>query len=114
VPFEVKQKEPLRLLLNMTVAPDFGRYQAFVNGVRLGSPMDFYDAKVATREFHLLDFWPDPGAYTLRLQCVGRNQLSSGFYLGIESVRLRERRPRVSQFGFDKNKDWRKDPKLYH
>jgi hypothetical protein len=114
VPFEVKQQEPLRLLLNMTAAPDFGRYQAFVNGVRLGSPMDFYDAKVATREFHLLDFWPNPGRYTLRLECVGRNQLSSGFYLGIESVRLRERRPRVSQFGFDKNKDWRKDPKLYH
>jgi len=28
-------------------------------------------------------------------------------------VRLRERRPRVTQYGFDKDNDWRKDPKLY-
>jgi hypothetical protein len=114
VPFEVKQKEPLRLLLNMTKAPDFGQYQAFLNGVNLGRPMDFYSAKVTNEEFHLLDFWPEPGTYTLRLECVGRNHQSTGYYLGIESVRLRERRPRVSQYGFDKDGDWRKDPKLYN
>lgn len=36
-----------------------------------------------------------------------------GHYLGIESVRLRERRPRVTEYAHDKNKDWRKDPILY-
>jgi len=113
VPFEVKQKEPLRVLLNMTTAPDFGQYQAFLNGVKLGKPMDFYSAKVANEEFHLLDFWPDPGQYALRLECVGRNHQSAGYYLGIESVRLRERRPRVTQYGFEKDSDWRKEPKLY-
>ena len=113
VPVEVKRKEPLRLLLNMTTAPDFGRYQAFLNGVKLGQPMDFYSAKVASQEFHLLDFWPEPGQYVLRLECVGRNQQSTGYYAGIESVRLRERRPRVLQYGFEKDLDWRKDPKLY-
>jgi hypothetical protein len=87
VPFEVKQKEPLRLLLNMTKGPDFGQYQAFLNGVKLGQTMDFYNAKVVNEEFHLLDFWPDPGTYTLRLECVGQNHQSSGFYAGIESVR---------------------------
>jgi hypothetical protein len=114
VPFAVKQKEPLRLLLNMTTAPDFGQYQAFLNGVKVGSPMDFYAAKVADQEFHLLDFWPEPGTYTLRLECVGKNAQSTGYYLGIESVRLRERRPRVLQYGFDKDSDWRKEPKLYN
>jgi hypothetical protein len=114
VPFEVKQKEPLRLLLNMTKGPDFGQYQAFLNGVKLGQTMDFYNAKVVNEEFHLLDFWPDPGKYTLRLECVGQNHQSSGFYAGIESVRLRERRPRVAQYGFEKDSDWRKEPKLYN
>jgi len=28
-------------------------------------------------------------------------------------VRLRERRPRVTSYGHDKDKDWRKDPLLY-
>ena len=114
IPFEVKRKEPLRLLLNLTKAPDFGQYQAFLNGVKLGAPMDGYNAKVVNEEFHLLDFWPEPGTYTLRLECVGKNQQSTGYYLGLESVRLRERRPRVSAYGFEKDNDWRKDPKLYN
>jgi hypothetical protein len=75
--------------------------------------MDFYSKDIDSREFHLLDFWPEPGKYTLRLQCVGKNPLSQGSYLGIESVRLRERRPRVMQYGWDKDKDWRKEPRLY-
>jgi hypothetical protein len=33
--------------------------------------------------------------------------------LGIESVRLRERRPRVTGFAFDKDKDWKTNPILY-
>lgn len=113
IPFEVKEKEPLRLLLNLTMSYDFGIYQAYLNGVKIGQPMDLYSADITSREFHLLDFWPDPGTYTLRLECVGKNTLSTGYYLGIESVRLRERRPRVREYGFDRDRDWRTDPVLY-
>lgn len=113
IPFAVKQKEPLRLLLNATRSYDFGRYQASLNGVPLGGPLDFYDPDTGEHEFHLLDFWPEPGDYTLRLECVGRNPASSGWYLGLESVRLRERRPRVLDYGHDRDNDWRKDRTLY-
>ena len=113
IPFEVKKKEPLRLLLNLTKSYDFGRYQVSLNGVKLGEVMDGYSPQVVNEEFHLLDFWPEPGTYTLRLECVGRNPAAQGYYLGIESVRLRERRPRVTEYGFDKDKDWRKEPVLY-
>lgn len=113
VPFEVTKKEPLRLLLNATKSYDFGRYQPYLNGVKLGGPVDFYNADVTNQEVHLLDFWPEPGKYTLRLECVGKNPASSGYYLGLESVRLRERRPRVAQMGHDRDKDWKKEPKLY-
>lgn len=113
IPFEVTKKEPLRLLLNMTKSYDFGKYQATLNGVKLGGPMDFYSAEVTDAEFHLLDFWPDPGRYTLRLECVGKNVQSSGYYAGMESVRLRERRPRVTEYGFDRDKDWKQKPELY-
>lgn len=113
MPVEVKKKEPLRLLVNATKSYDFGRYQASLNGVKLGQPADFYAAKTANEEVHLLDFWPEPGTYTLRLECTGKNPASQGYYLGIESVRLRERRPRVLEMGHDKDKDWRKEPKLY-
>ncbi len=113
IPFEVKKKEPLRLLLNMTKAEDYGRYQAYLDGAKLGGVMDFFSAKVANEEFHLLDFWPEVGAHTLRLECVGKNVQSEGCYCGIESVRLRERRPRVTEMGHDKDNDWKKEPKLY-
>ncbi|MEZ0324588.1 MAG: glycoside hydrolase family 172 protein [Fimbriimonas sp.] len=113
IPFEVSAKEPLRLVLNMTTSYDFGKYQAYLNGVKLGEPIDLYSADIGNKEVHLLDFWPDPGKYTLRLECVGKNPISQGYFLGIESVRLRERRPRVKAFGFDKDKDWRKNPVLY-
>lgn len=113
VNFKVAAREPFRLLLNATQSYDFGRYQASLNGVKVGEPLDFYAAKTAGAEFHLLDFWPEPGDYTLRLECVGRNPASQGYYLGIESVRLRERRPRVAAWGFEKDRDWRTDPVLY-
>lgn len=113
IPFEVSRKEPLRLVLNLTKSYDFGRYQVLLNGVRLGDPLDLYSADITSQEFHLLDFWPDPGRYTLRLECVGKNPLSSGYYLGIESVRLRERRPRVAQYAHDRDKDWRTNAQLY-
>ncbi len=113
IPFVVKLKEPRRLLLNMTTSYDYGKYQAYLDGVKIGPVMDFYSGQVINREYHLLDFWPDPGKYSLRLQCVGKNALSAGFYLGIESVRLRERRPRVREYGHDRNKNWRETPTLY-
>ncbi|MBN2139041.1 MAG: DUF2961 domain-containing protein [Sedimentisphaerales bacterium] len=113
IPFEVEKKEPRRLVLAMTHSYDFGKYQAYLNGVKLGGVMDLYGEDIAGREYHLLDFWPDPGKYTLRLECVGKNERSKGFYAGIESVRLRERRPRVAEYGYDKDKDWRKKPILY-
>jgi hypothetical protein len=113
IPFTVTNKQPLRLLLNLTKSYDFGRYQAFLNGIKIGDPIDLYSAKVTNEEVHLLDFWPDPGSYKLRLECLGKNQASAGYYCGLESVRLRERRPRVSQFAHDKNKDWQKNPTLY-
>jgi hypothetical protein len=113
VPFEVKKKEPLRLLLNMTKSYDFGKYQASLNGVKLGGVIDLYNATVTSEEVHLLDFWPEPGKYTLRLECVGKNPVSTGHYLGIESVRLRERRPRVTEMAHEKEWDWKTKQVLY-
>jgi len=113
IPFAVQKKEPLRLLVNATKSYDFGTYQASLNGVKLGGEIDLYSPKVSNEEVHLLDFWPEPGAYTLRLQCVGKNVQSAGYYCGLESVRLRERRPRVAEMAHEKDRDWKTKPQLY-
>lgn len=113
IPITVKRKEPLRLLVHASRAPGYGRYQASLDGVKLGKPLDFYAETAGAWEYHLLDFWPEPGTYTLRLECVGKSARSEGYALGLESVRLRERRPRVEAVGRDRNNDWRKNPLFY-
>jgi hypothetical protein len=67
IPFKIVKKEPFRLLLNTTKSYDFGRYQAYLNGVKVGEPFDLYSTKLGNEEIHLLDFWPEPGTYRLRL-----------------------------------------------
>jgi len=113
IAFTIQKKEPLRLLIKATKSDDFGQYQASLNGVKLGGTLDFFSPKIADAEFHLLDFWPDPGQYTLRLECVGKNAQSQSYRCGIESVRLRERRPRVAEMGHDRDKDWKTTRALY-
>jgi hypothetical protein len=114
LPFEVKIRKPTRLLLSVTRAPDYGIWQAYLNGIKIGEPMNLYDARVMEWEHHLLDFWPDQGKYTLQLRLVGKDPRSTGKLLGIESVRLRERRPRVNAYEYDKKNDWHTSPKLYN
>jgi hypothetical protein len=111
--FPVTKSAPQRLVLAVTRASDYGIYQAYLDGVKIGRPMDLYAEDVSEWEVHLLDFWPEPGTYTLRLECVGKNHHSTGYYLGLESVRLRERRPRVKRWAHDRGKDWRTQPILY-
>ncbi|MCC7492935.1 MAG: DUF2961 domain-containing protein [Fimbriimonadaceae bacterium] len=113
LPFRVERSEPLRLLLQVTRSYDFGIWQAYLNDVKVGAPFDCWSEQIADQEVHLLDFWPAPGEYVLKLVNVGRNPRSSGNYLGLESLRLRERRPRVAEYGRDKDKDWRVAPGLY-
>ncbi|MBN2244298.1 MAG: DUF2961 domain-containing protein [Candidatus Aminicenantes bacterium] len=112
-PFSVNEKKPTRLLAAVTKAPDYGIWQAYLNGKKIGPPMNLYDKKIREWEHHLLDFWPDPGDYTLEFRFVGKDHFSTGKMLGIESVRLRERRPRVTEYAFDKYNDWRTNPRLY-
>ncbi len=112
-PIKVRAQEPMRLVVDAVRARDGGRFQAFLDGVKIGRTLDFYAETSQSRKFPLLDFWPVPGTYTLRLECVGKSMQSSGYVCRIESVRLLERRPRVAEYAHDKDKDWRKKPILY-
>jgi len=81
--------------------------------VKLKSNLDLYTAETDLKEFPLLDFYPEVGQHKLRMVCVGQNPQSTGCWLGFDSLRLRERRPRVAEYGWDKDKDWREEQILY-
>ena len=112
IPFEVKRREPRRLLLKLTTSYDFGIYDVYLDGVKIRR-LDLYTPEIEVSEFPLLDFWPKAGPHKLRMVCVGKRDVSTGHWLGFDSLRLRERRPRVEQYGWDKDKDWRKKPVCY-
>jgi len=112
IPFEVTRRQPMRLVLKLTTSYDFGIYEAWLDGVKLRS-LDLYSPEIEVHEFPLLDFWPEQGEHTLKLVCVGKRDVSTGHWLGLDSLRLRERRPRVEKYGWDKDKDWRKKPIRY-
>ena len=112
-PIEVKAKEPLRLAVSGERSQDGGLYRSFFDGVEVGGLLDFYADEPGERVFPLLDFWPDPGTYMLRLECIGRNPRSTGTACAIEYVHLIKRRPRVAEWAHDKDKDWRRNPILY-
>jgi hypothetical protein len=44
---------------------------------------------------------------------VGKDNLSNGNRLGIESVRLRERRSLVTTYAFEKDNNWKENPILH-
>ena len=110
IPVVVERKEPLRLLVELSRSREGGIWQPSLDGVKLGDPIDLYGEKPHLLEDHLLDFWPEPGRYMFRLECVGKSERSHGIKIGIYSVRLRERRPRVEAFGYEKDWDWRENP----
>jgi hypothetical protein len=113
IPFTVTVKEPCRLLLSVTQGPDYGIWQAYLNGIKVGRPMNLYAQDTHEWEHYLLDFWPDPGEYELTLKPVGTDRMSAGNSLALEAVRLRERRPRVTEYALDKENDWKTNPILY-
>jgi hypothetical protein len=113
-PFEVTgEREPKRLLLGITRSYDFGQYRVLLDGVELESSLDAYSDITEAYEAHLLDFWADPGEHILRMECIGKNPKSTDYWLGLESIRLRERRPRVKEWAHDRDKQWRENPILY-
>jgi hypothetical protein len=102
VTFDVAREEYRALVLRMTYAADYGAYKIFLDGksvpfaedgsVPAESPVfDFYSRDLEVKDVSLGSFKLAPGKHTLRFEGAGRNALSIGNYLGLDSVRLRQR-----------------------
>lgn len=90
------------LVLRFTRAPDYGRWRVLLDGrdaTTLESypdwnprgAQDFFARDLAVRDLYLGSFSLAPGPHTLRFEAAGRNVLSTGGALGLDSVRLRQR-----------------------
>jgi hypothetical protein len=89
--FDVATEEFRRLVVPITRSYDFGIYRILLDGKPVGDPLDLYSPKIEVHEQSLGDLTLSKGEHVIRLECTGKNPLSSGCKLGVDSVRLRQR-----------------------
>ena len=87
-PGDGKRRAPV---LRLTRSYDYGIWRILLDGNQMGEPIDLYSKDIVVHDLVLDTHAIAPGRHTLRLECVGRNPLSRGSCIGVDSVRLRER-----------------------
>jgi hypothetical protein len=102
VEFNIEKEEYRGLILRLTYAEDYGIYRIFLDGKNIRQPEDYmagqkiedydlYSKDLKVQDHYLGSFTLSTGKHTLTFEYVGRNPFSKGNYLGVDSVRLRER-----------------------
>jgi hypothetical protein len=102
VEFSVEREEYRGLIVRLTHAPDYGIWRIFLDDKNVRQPDDYmagqkiqdfdlYSKSLSVKDHYLGSLSLKPGKHSLRFEYVGRNPLSKGDCLGLDSVRLRER-----------------------
>lgn len=90
--FPVAEREYRALVLPLTRSFDYGIWRVSWNGVEKAR-VDLFDEHTRVEEIALGSQLLEPGDHVLRFELVGKNPRSTGGFLGVDSVRLRERLP---------------------
>jgi hypothetical protein len=102
VTFKVEKEDYRGLILRFTYADDYGIYRIYLDGKNVRQPADymagekiqdydFYSEDLKVKDQYLGSFKLSPGTHILRMECRGKNVLSHGYNVGLDSIRLRER-----------------------
>lgn len=88
-----------RLALILTKAPDFGVIQCSLNGQPVGEVIDAYASSVIASGPVLLGTFPlEAGMHRLKLDNVGKNASSSGYFAGVDYISISdETTPSIAQ-----------------
>lgn len=88
----VQESGKYDLSVVLTKAPDYGKFQLYVNGAKAGEPIDLYDPKVTnTQPISLGTFELPAGEQKLTVELVGANEKARKPYLfGIDQVELKK------------------------
>ncbi len=93
VTFEWTPTDRRAVVLPLTRSYDFGIWRIKLDGEVKVDALDLYAAETHVEEISLGTFAPKPGKHVLRFELAGKNAVSTGRYLGLDSIRLRERQP---------------------
>lgn len=87
--FALQKAGRYRVAAQLTHSFDYGTYEAYLDGNRVGPRLDLYSPDVALGAPAKLG-WHDlkEGEHTLSFQCVGKNAASAGYYFGLDYISL--------------------------
>jgi hypothetical protein len=81
------------LRFGLTKAPDYGTFEVYLDGEKLGEAVDLYDPKVIHADHDRSGLQIKPGPHTLRFKCVGKNDQSKRYFFGLDYIDLTGRKP---------------------
>jgi hypothetical protein len=89
IPFQVDQSGDYELIAQIAHAPDYGIYEALLDGTGGSGPIDAWFSEVYVAADHLLG-WKRlaKGEHMLTFVCTGKDPRSSGYNLGIDTLIL--------------------------
>jgi len=102
VDFNVDKEEYRGFVLGLTHSYDYGIWRILLDGKNVNPTAetgaaiednDLYSSQLSVLEKYIGSFTLSKGKHTLRFELVGKNPLSKDYYLGLDSIRLRERWP---------------------
>ena len=77
------------LRIGLTKAPDYGSFELYLDGVKLGKVIDLYDPKVMRAPDNVFGKVKiSPGSHTLKIKCVGKSDQSKSFLFGMDYIEL--------------------------
>lgn len=89
VKFDAPAEGRYHIVLTLTNAPDYGRYQVYLDGAAVGKVVDLYNDSVAQGPAVKLGVHQlGAGEHELKFGTTSRNHASKGYYLGLDSIEL--------------------------
>ena len=89
VKFSVSRAAAYEVSLHLTKSRDYGIYAAYVDGEKVGEPVDLYSKDVTLAPGMSLGRRDlSAGEHTLMFQCVGKNNASKGCFFGLDLIEL--------------------------
>ncbi|OVE74161.1 hypothetical protein BVX94_01240 [bacterium B17] len=85
--FNAMAKRPLQMAF--TKAPDYGKFEFYLNGEKIDMEVDLYDSKVVPSGIiNLGGKGARKGKHELKIKCIGKNAASKGYLFGLDYIQL--------------------------
>jgi len=89
--FDVPEAGRRQMGLVLSRSWDYGIYRISLDGRALAKGLDLYSPNLAIREHNLGEHNLVAGRHLLRFDCIGKNAVSNGHYLGVDAIVLVQR-----------------------